>query len=360
MIQTIKVLLYVVVILVSLIGNALICCVVYKSRRMRTPVNFFVVNMSAADLLITVFYMPRMISRTSLGMEWGMSGDFGHVLCKVLPFTQELSASVSVLTLILMAVDRFIAVLFPLQRLVTNRVAYASIVLVWLIAVAIRSPMLYGIRFVLAEEGKTFCQLEFDSKLASFLYVKFAFVMFYVVPLFVIVVLYSAVLKSLKNRKPIGVDLSNIQRRCKDRLKRTRKVMNMLFTIVSIFAAGWCLHFFLPVLYFRFRTKVCVLVFPAFFLSHATSAINPCIYLIYIENYRRGFREILNPLCIRCFSGWSPSARVVPVHGLAVEDGGDESNHASLTLNTLDCGGTAKITTITVLPTTAATSTSFS
>lgn len=358
-IQTIKVPLYVVVILVSLIGNALIFCVVYKSRRMRTPVNFFVVNMSAADLLITVFYMPRMISRAFLGMEWGMSGDFGHVLCKVLPFTQELSASVSVLTLILMAVDRFFAVLFPLQRLVTNRVAYASILLVWLIAVAIRSPMFYGIRFVLAEEGKTYCDLHFDSELASFLYVKFAFIMFYVVPLFVIVVLYSAVLMSLKNRKPIGVDLSKIQRRCKDRLKRTRKVMNMLFTIVSIFAVGWCLHFFLPVLYSRFRTKVCALVFPAFFLGHATSAINPCIYLIYIENYRRGFREILNPLCLRCFSSRSPSSRVVPVHGLAVEDGGDESNRANLTLNSLDCGGTAKTTTITVLPTTAAGSTSF-
>ena len=359
-IQTIKVLLYVIVILVSLIGNALIFCVVCKKRRMRTPVNFFVINMSAADLLITVFYMPRMISRTFLGMDWGISGDLGHVLCKVLPFTQELSASVSVLTLILMAVDRFFAVLYPLKRLVTNRVAYASIALVWMIAVAIRLPMFYGVRFTLAEEGKTFCHLEFDSELASVLYVKFAFIMFYVVPLFVIMVLYGAVLVSLKKRKTIGVDLSNIQRRCKDRLKRTRKVMNMLFTIVLIFAAGWCLHFFLPVLFFRFRTKVCVLVFPAFFLGHATSAINPCIYLVYIENYRRGFREILNPLCMRCIPGRSSGSRVVPVHGSAVVNGGDESNHASLTLNTLDCGSTAKITTIQVLPITAAPSTSCS
>ena len=182
-IQAIKVLLYVIVILVSFIGNALVFAVVCKNRRMRTSVNFFVVNMSAADILITVFYMPRMISRIFLGMEWGISGDLGHVLCKVVPFAEELSASVSVLTLILMAVDRFIAVLFPLKHIVTNNVAYTSIVAVWLVVSAVRSPMFYGLHFTTGKDGKTFCQLEFDSEMASNLYVRFAFIMFYILPL---------------------------------------------------------------------------------------------------------------------------------------------------------------------------------
>lgn len=358
--QAIKVLVYVVVLLVSLVGNALIFAVVCKNRRMRTPVNFFVVNMSAADILITVFYMPRMISRSFLGMEWGVSGELGHVLCKVAPFTQELSASVSVLTLILMAVDRFFAVLFPLKRIVTNHVAYASIAFVWLAAMAVRSPMFYGLRFILGEEGKTFCSLQFDSEVASDLYVRFAFVMFYVLPLFLIIVLYSAVLVSLKKRKPVGVVLSNIQRRYKDRLRRTRKVMNMLFTIVFVFAVGWCLHFFLPILFLRFRTKVCKLVFPAFFLGHVTSAINPCIYLIYIENYRRGFREILNPLYKRCVSSVSSNPGVVPGDCSTVLEGGEDTNNASLTLGTLDFELTIRTRTIKVFPMTTATNTSFS
>lgn len=341
--KAIEVFLYIIVMLVSLIGNALIFAVVFKNRRMRTPVNFFVVNMSTADILITVFYMPRMISRISFGSsEWGISGGLGHFLCKVVPFTQELSASVSVLTLILMAVDRFFAVLFPFKRIFTNTVAYVSIAFVWLTAMAVRSPMFYGLRFIQQEDGKTFCVLRLDSEIAFNIYSRFAFVLFYVIPLFVIVVLYSAVLVSLKKRKPVGVDLTNIQRKYKDRLKRTRKVMSMLFTIVFVFAVCWCLHFFFPILSARFGKKVCELIFPAFFLGHATSAINPCIYLIYIENYRRGFHAILNPLCQRCFAHVIPNSRVIPQDCSDVVARYEDSNNLSGTLGTLDFERTAR------------------
>ncbi|XP_022786494.1 neuropeptide FF receptor 2-like [Stylophora pistillata] len=342
--------LYVIVMLVSLIGNSLVFAVVLKNRRMRTPVNFFVINMAAADILITVFYMPRMISRIFLGSEWGISGGLGHFLCKIAPITQELSASVSVLTLIVMAVDRFFAVLFPLKRIITNLVAKASIALVWIIAAAVRSPMFYALRLTQREDGKTFCVLQMESQTASDFYSKFAFVLFYVIPLFVLTVLYSAILVTLKKQKLVGEDLTNTQKRYKNRLKRTRKVMNMVFTIVFVFAFGWCLHFFFPILSNRYGLKVCKLVFPAFFLGHATSAINPCIYLIFIENYRRGFREILNPLCLTCFN------RVILNSRVGTQDCTDftvrrrESHNESLTLGTLDCERTVRSRTVQVLP----------
>lgn len=346
----VKVSLYVIVMLVSLIGNSLIFAVVLKNRKMRTPVNFFVVNMAAADILITVFYMPRMISRFFLGSEWGISGGLGHFLCKIAPITQELSASVSVLTLIVMAVDRFFAVLFPLKRIITNLVANASIALVWIIAAAVRSPLFYALRLVQTEDGKTFCVLQLESQTASDVYLNFAFVLFYVIPLFVLTVLYSAILVSLKKRKPVGEELTITQRRYKNRLKRTRKVINMMFTIVFVFAFGWCLHFFYPVLSNRYGLKVCKLVFPAFFLGHATSAINPCIYLIFIENYRRGFRAILTPLGRRCFN------QVIPDSTVVIQDCTDftvrhrDSNNESLTLGTLDCERTVRPRTVQVLP----------
>ena len=254
-IQAMMVLVYGIVLLVSLIGNALVIAVVWKHRRMRTPVNFFVGNMGIADILITVFSMPRMISRTFLGIDWGIRGELGHILCKIAPFTRELSASVSVLSLILMAVDRVFAVLFPLKRIITNRVAFVTIVFVWFAATAVRSPMCYGRRFIVGEKGKMLCFLQFDSEVASFLYLKFAFLIFYVAPLFFFAVLCSAVLVLLKKRKPVGLVLTNKQQQYKDRMKRTRKVINMLFTIVFVFAVGWCLHFFLPILFLRFRPK---------------------------------------------------------------------------------------------------------
>lgn len=116
-----------------------------------------------------VLWFNFMISRFFLGSEWGISGGLGHFLCKIAPITQELSASVSVLTLIVMAVDRFFAVLFPLKRIITNLVANASIALVWIIAAAVRSPMFYALRLVQTEDGKT---VHMNSPIACDLLIK--------------------------------------------------------------------------------------------------------------------------------------------------------------------------------------------
>ena len=43
---------------VSLTGNALIGIVVYKTRSMRNPVNYFVANMAISDLLFPYFPDP--------------------------------------------------------------------------------------------------------------------------------------------------------------------------------------------------------------------------------------------------------------------------------------------------------------
>ena len=127
-IQVMRMLFCAIVILIALIGNAHIITVVCQHRRLRrAAMNLLVVNMSMADIIITVFNSPRVISRALLGTDWAIRGEFGYILCKAFPFAKELSSFVLVLTLLLIAVDRLIAVLFPLKRFITNRVAYAAI-----------------------------------------------------------------------------------------------------------------------------------------------------------------------------------------------------------------------------------------
>lgn len=300
-----------IVILIALIGNAHIITVVCQHHRLRkAAMNFLVVSM--ADIIITVFNSPRAISRALLGTDWAISGEFGYILCKAFPFIKELSSFGLVLTLLLIAVDRLIAVLFSLKRFITNRVAYAAIFFVWIVAIALRSPIFKGQRFILGEDGQTYCFLQFDSELAFYFYVKYAFATFYSIPLTCILILFGVVMVLLKKRKSVGENLTSKQQRYKDRTRRTRKVMSMLLTIMFVLTLGWCLHFFLPLLFPRFGPKVCNLALPALFLNQSTTAINPCIYLLYIKNYRCSFREIWRSVYRRCMKTLSSNNKIKP------------------------------------------------
>lgn len=49
---------YLVVFLLGVVGNFFVIAVVYRSPRMRTVTNFFIVNLAVADILVVVFCLP--------------------------------------------------------------------------------------------------------------------------------------------------------------------------------------------------------------------------------------------------------------------------------------------------------------
>ncbi|KAL3876764.1 hypothetical protein ACJMK2_034560, partial [Sinanodonta woodiana] len=49
-----KIVLYSIIIVASLVGNLLVIVVVLKNKRMQTATNFYIVNLAVADILVTV------------------------------------------------------------------------------------------------------------------------------------------------------------------------------------------------------------------------------------------------------------------------------------------------------------------
>lgn len=49
---------YILVFAVGLVGNCFVIAVVYRSPRMRTVTNFFIVNLAVADILVIIFCLP--------------------------------------------------------------------------------------------------------------------------------------------------------------------------------------------------------------------------------------------------------------------------------------------------------------
>ena len=46
-------------IVIDITGNVLVCLVVYRSKQMRRPMNYLLVNLAVADIVIGLFMLPR-------------------------------------------------------------------------------------------------------------------------------------------------------------------------------------------------------------------------------------------------------------------------------------------------------------
>ena len=300
---------YFAILIVSLVGNILVICVVFMNRRMRTVTNYLIVNMAVADLLLTVFNMPPTIKTIITENFYWFGGIHGDILCKVVPFVQALSVASSVLTLTAIALDRFFAIMYPLKRYVTFTVAYRMMAGVWIVGIGVNAPILYAQRNVLLGE-ETFQPGEFQckeiwvpafSERASQDFTVVLFVVFYALPLLAMSVLYSFIIYRLWVRKVPGNQTFDNQQRAD---KTKKKVLKMLLTVVVIFALCWLpVYISQFIIFFAYETHPCgppaLLMFFGYFLGHANSAINPCIYAIFNENFRKGFRDVVLCRCRR-------------------------------------------------------------
>ena len=286
-----------------MLGNSFIGIIVYKTHTLRKPINFFIVNMAMSDLLPPIFLIPRDLSYLYANSRWLITGPLGQAMCKLAPFLSDVSTCVSVQNLVLIAVDRFGAVLFPLRSLlISSKLCPFFILTTWIIAMAVYSP--YFVAYKLAVyPGQLFCVFRWNEAFGESFpvsnYILAVFVVFYYIPILMLVILYSIIVTNLNSQKIPGEQSTNDEQQ---RAKRNRNVLTMAIAIVLGFILCWVpLSIFSLLLNFVWDSfpRTFLLYWNIFWLmSVSNCAINPCICFIFISNYRNALRRIL-----RCFSG---------------------------------------------------------
>ena len=93
--------LYGIIILTALFGNALVIYVVIASPRMRTVTNFYIANLAFADVTIAMFATPFQF-HAAVMQRW----DLPEFMCKFCPTIGILSVNISIFTLVALALDR--------------------------------------------------------------------------------------------------------------------------------------------------------------------------------------------------------------------------------------------------------------
>ena len=118
--------------------------IVYKTPNLRKPINYFIANMASSDLLYPIFWLPWTLSHW-LTTSLLIGGRLGQAFCKLVPFLTEVSFKVSIQNLVLIAVDRFGAVVFPLRSpLIRSKLCPFFTLATWIVAVVISSPYLFA------------------------------------------------------------------------------------------------------------------------------------------------------------------------------------------------------------------------
>ena len=288
---------------------------------LRTSTNYFIVNMAVSDLLSALTNWPLYATEGMLSRKHLIDDPVATVVCKLGLYTRVVSQAVSVLSLVWIVVERFVAIVYPFKaRMLTRRLRAVLVAVTWIIPLMIGAPY---IRFsnIVKQGQQTYCRLLW-GKMELSIYFPSGFVIIYCAPLVTIIILYSRIMKSLTRTRPTA-DRVQENTRIRNR-QQNMIVMKVFISIVIVFFLCWTplvvfviLRTVFPFLYAK---DSCLLYVALFFyiLPSLGTAINPIILFMSSTNYFEALKEMFNcckwKSCCKC-KRVSPQTDVIELNG---------------------------------------------
>ncbi|XP_060835066.1 orexin/Hypocretin receptor type 1-like isoform X1 [Rhopalosiphum padi] len=304
--------LYVPLFLVAAIANSVVIVVVIKYHYMRSVTNYFLVNLSIADLLVTFICMPMAVGQSVTGL-WL----YGETMCKLTSYLQGVSVGASVFTIAAMSIDRYLAIEHSMSfRKVLNRKSTIYVILaLWLVSMTIFGPVLwvrqtesvelgddpilidavhrYGLAWCIEDWGNAHAK----STLSKHVYGILCFVLVYATPGFLVTGAYTLMGRRLwAVRPPFDDQQGMISVQQVRMVRERRRVARILFVLAVIFALCWLPYNLLTLFLdlditldkFGLDQEYLMKWYPfTLLLGHANSAINPLLYCFMTRNFRR-------------------------------------------------------------------------
>lgn len=128
--------------LVGFFGNALVIYVVFKSNKMRTLTNFYLVSLACADCLVLAGgTLPAIPELFVYKEQW----IYGRVMCSVFVFLQYLGINASALSITAFTIERYIGICHPMKAQIICTVGRAKgiIACLWIFSVLYNACWLY-------------------------------------------------------------------------------------------------------------------------------------------------------------------------------------------------------------------------
>ncbi|XP_066256639.1 tachykinin-like peptides receptor 99D isoform X2 [Euwallacea similis] len=294
--------LYAGMVIVATGGNLIVIWIVLAHKRMRTVTNYFLLNLSIADTMVSTLnvtfnYVYMLYS------HW----PFGELYCKISQFIAVLSVCASVFSLMSISIDRYMAIMTPLKPRMGRIVTLALVVITWVLGIIIGLPSLlyyktYRDTYSNGEE-RVICYPEWpdtrnsNESLYEYYFNVIFLVITYLVPILSMTYTYARIGIELWGSQSIG----ECTQRQMDNIKSKRRVVKMMMVVVMIFAVCWLPYqlYFIIISYYPKITRseyIQETFLAIYWLAMSNSMYNPIIYCWMNARFRRGFKQFFSCL----------------------------------------------------------------
>lgn len=261
-VPTVYTLVFIVSVPLNLIATVLFGCRI----RPKKPAVIYMFNLACADLLFGLL-LPFKISYRYHGNNW----IYGSFLCRVVTAAFYCNMYCSVLLIMCISIDRFLAVVYPLKSLTwrSPQTASAVCVAMWVLALSGVAPLLISEQTLyLSDLNITTCHDVQDPEIIQFYHVYFFPIystVFFFIPLIFTVVFYARIIQALA--------ATNVDTRS----KKTRAMIMTLLVLVVFVVCFTPTNIVLMVHYVQLAHESSDRSYQAYLLSLCVGTISCCL-----------------------------------------------------------------------------------
>ncbi|XP_048844200.1 melanopsin-A-like [Brienomyrus brachyistius] len=225
----------------GMVGNFLVMYAFCRSRSLRTPANMFIINLAVADFLMCVTQTPIFFI-ASMHKRW----IFGEKVCELYAFCGALFGICSMITLTVIAVDRYVVITRPLASigLLSHRRALLILAATWGYSLSWSLPPFFGWSAYVPEGLLTSCTwdyMTFTPSVRAYTMLLFIFVFF--IPLFIIMYCYAFIFRSIRETNKAVNEINKESKKDSmkkfQRMKSDWKMAKIALILILLYVVSW-------------------------------------------------------------------------------------------------------------------------
>ncbi|KAG7203148.1 hypothetical protein KM043_010268 [Ampulex compressa] len=273
---------YSVLMAISAVGNTTVLVLILRRKRTsKSRIHTMLMHLAIADMLVTFLMMPLEIA-WSITVSWKA----GDAMCRIMAFFRVFGLYLSSFVLVCISMDRYYAVIRPLQLLDVDRRGKVMLSIAWIGSILCSMPQMLVFHVEAHPNITWYSQCitfnTFPTYTHELTYSLFGMVMMYWFPLIVIIYTYTNILMEICRRSRES-DEDKIRRSSLGFLSRARiRTLKMTIIIVAVFFICWSPYYVMSLWYWIDRTsamKVDQRIQKGLFLFACTnSCMNPIVY----------------------------------------------------------------------------------
>ena len=261
----IRIIMTTVVMIGSIVGNAIVCLLLIRFKTLRTVPNFLVANLAFIDLLNAMTNMPLMIMWYICKMPFLK----GHLVSWLITSWYALFMYLTVFNLTVLTMDRYGALVhgFRYHSWKTTNKAKISVACVWLLAAAYTyGSFIPGLHIDLGDAPVLVYRTQYFKKFG-----RHTVIPAYVVPFTIMMTLGGIIWFTVRRHSKRILPFSPRTKQVKSDVE-TAKTIGLTCTVF------FCMGVFPTILHNIAKIHGSWIHFLAYFLIHLNSLVNPIIY----------------------------------------------------------------------------------